>query len=206
MKVKGIAIIALAILSLVADATYNNYKPNSNENKKNNHIIVDKKMNIEETDEEMEEVNNVSIIEEDSSEKSENSETLSEQKSYESTQNTTKEEKNNSYVQNNSSTPISSVSSTPPVTQTPWGALGISEYDYYNNPAPNEGELAFRESESKCDSVATLIANQYGFVTHFGDVYSYSESYIGCWITIHLPDGRRMFYNEFMSRVNRGEF
>lgn len=95
----------------------------------------------------------------------------------------------------------------PPVpVQTEWDKLGISEYDYYNSPGPNEGELAFRDAESKCDAVGTNISNKYGFVTHSGDVKSYSENYIGCWITIHLADGSWMFYREFLEREKRGEF
>lgn len=96
---------------------------------------------------------------------------------------------------------------TPPVpVQTEWEKLGISEYDYYNSPAKNEGEIAFRDAESVCDSVSANISNKYGLVTHFGDVKSYSENYIGCWITIHLADGSWMFYKEFLAREKLGEF
>ena len=206
MKIFKIAGITLAILSLVGEVTYSSLKPIS-KSKTNNQIKIQKK-----TDEK-EEKRNTSEMEADEnkeepdevSENSSNTNTLSEEKSKNNTQNKTKEENNSgSYRQENSS-PTSSVSPTP-TQKTAWELLGISEYDYYNSPGPNEGELAFRESESKCDNVATSITNTYGFVTHFGDVYSYSESYIGCWITVHLPDGRRMFYNEFISRVNRGEF
>lgn len=95
----------------------------------------------------------------------------------------------------------------PPVpVQTEWEKLGISEYDYYNSPGENEGEIAFSDAVSVCDGVGANISDKYGLVTHSGDVKSYSENYIGCWITIHLADGSWMFYNEFKVREARGEF
>lgn len=96
---------------------------------------------------------------------------------------------------------------TPPVpVQTEWGKLGISEYDYYNSPGENEGEVAFRDAVSVCDSEGAKISDKYSLVVHTGDVRSYSEKYIGCWITVHLQDGSWMFYNEFKVREARGEF
>lgn len=87
-----------------------------------------------------------------------------------------------------------------------WEKLGITENEYYNSPAPNEGELAFRDSETKCDQVENEITNKYTLVTHSGDVKSYSEKYLGCWITIYLPNNKWMFYNEFKLRESKGEF
>ena len=208
MKIFKIAGITLAIFSLIGAVTYGSLKPKS-KSKINNQITIQKK-----TDKQEEKINQGEIkVDEqkeklgESSDNSSNDNALNDKKSDYNTQIEIIEEKNSntSYVQENNST-ITSLISTDSSPQNPWERLGISENDYYNSPAPNEGEIAFRESESKCDSVATSITNTYGFVTHFGDVYSYSESYIGCWITVHLPDGRKMFYNEFISRANRGEF
>lgn len=102
----------------------------------------------------------------------------------------------------------SQVVNTPVVVNTPteWEKLGISEYDYYNSPRPNEGEIAFREPESTCDRVSQEIASQYHFRTQYGDVHSYSEDYIGCWIVVNMYDGSWMFYSEFKQREARGEF
>ena len=204
MKIFKIAGITLAILSVVGEVTYSSLKPVS-KSKTNNQITIQKK-----TDEK-EKKRNTSEVEADEkkeepgevSENSSNSNILNEEKSNNNTQNKTKEENNSgSYRQENSS-PTSSVS-PPPAPKTAWELLGISEYDYYNSPAPNEGEIA--KDIVDCEAKSEEITNKYGFVTHSGDVYSYSENYIGCWITVHFPDGRRMFYNEFDSRANRGEF
>lgn len=134
----------------------------------------------------------------------------SDKKSVNVTQNETKGNKNNA-TSNYSNQQEQPKAQTPPPVSTPkvqteWEKLGISEYDYYNSPGPNEGQIAFRGAESECERIATDITNTYGFVTHYGDVKSYSERYIGCWITVHLPNGNRMFYNEFKARESRGEF
>lgn len=113
--------------------------------------------------------------------------------------------KNNNSVQSNSSNNNASNSkSERPMTA--WEKLGISEEQYNNSPGPNEGEIAFRKPESVCESTANSITNMYAFVTHVGDVKSYSDKYIGCWITIHLPSGEWMFYGKFKEREKRGEF
>lgn len=98
--------------------------------------------------------------------------------------------------------------STPVVVKQPteWEKLGISEYDYYNSPRPNEGEIAFREPESKCERVSNEITNMYHFTTSYGDVHSYSEDYIGCWLIVYMRDGSWIFYKEFKQREARGEF
>lgn len=105
----------------------------------------------------------------------------------------------NDYQPNNSNN-----TTTTPKILTEWEKLGISEYDYYNTPTPNEGEIANEITD--CDSKADEINVEYGFITHSGDVRSYSNNYLGCWITIHFNDGSWIFYNEFKARADRGEF
>lgn len=89
-------------------------------------------------------------------------------------------------------------------TLNEWEKLGISEWDYYHTPAPNEGELATGISD--CDNEANNIISKYKVVAHSGDTYSYSDDYLGCWIVIVFSDNSRIFYNEFKSREKTGEF
>ena len=214
MKKKIVSLISLIILG--AGAGFNTLSGNLTTPKKendNNISFVEKEKTKSEVDEEVKEnqgEQSTEIVEESISNNS--NETNAVESSNDKQSNRTgKEGTNNSTVKSetNVSIPKSPTSqpqpSSPPV-QTEWGKLGISEYDYYNRPAPGEGEIAFSEAESKCDAVADNITNQYSFVTHTGDVRSRSENYLGCWITIHFADGSYMFYKEFMSRVNRGEF
>ena len=87
---------------------------------------------------------------------------------------------------------------------TEWEKLGISEWDYYHTPAPNEGEIATNIID--CDEEVNNIITKYRLVAHSGDTYSYSDDYLGCWIVIIFSDNSKMFYNEFKSREKTGEF
>ena len=106
---------------------------------------------------------------------------------------------NNDYKSNNDANNY-----VAPRTMTEWEKLGISEWDYYNSPAPNEGELATNIND--CDTEANNIISKYKLVAHSGDVYSYSDDYLGCWIVVNMSDGSWMFYNEFKNREKSGEF
>ena len=108
--------------------------------------------------------------------------------------------------QNNEIKPVDTIQTSANTEPTEWEKLGISEYQYYNEPSPNEGEIAFRDSMEKCESVAIDINNRYSFNTNYGDIYSYSEDYIGCWIIVYIENNNWIFYNEFKQREQSGEF
>ena len=60
--------------------------------------------------------------------------------------------------------PIEPDPPTQNVVETPlteWEKLGISEYDYYNTPSDNEGELAFKGDTSLCQNEINRLINQY---------------------------------------------
>lgn len=147
------------------------------------------------------------------------------------TNNQTSDVKNNQVITNKSSknttthkntTPVeSNVNNTPqyevvvpiepdPPTQnvvetplTEWEKLGISEYDYYNTPSDNEGELAFKGDTSLCQNEINRLINQYYDSGIDGGNYytingKYTHSYLGCGIKIYM-NGNTYTYNQIKS-------
>ena len=147
------------------------------------------------------------------------------------TNNQTSDVKNNQVITNKNSkdttthkntTPIeSNVNNTPqpevvvpvepdPPTQnvvetplTEWEKLGISEYDYYNTPSDNEGELAFKGDTSLCQNEINRLINQYYDSGIDGGNYytingKYTHSYLGCGIKIYM-NGNTYTYNQIKS-------
>lgn len=147
------------------------------------------------------------------------------------TNNQTSDVKNNQVITNKSSkdttthkntTPVESnvnntpqpevvvpVESDPPtqnVVETPlteWEKLGISEYDYYNTPSDNEGELAFKGNTSLCQNEINRLINQYYDSGIDGGNYytingKYTHSYLGCGIKIYM-NGNTYTYNQIKS-------
>lgn len=178
-------------------------KPKNNKsagNDKKEDIVEEKNKSTEEKKEKKDSQNRINDV----SKKSSNTTTNNTNEKKDNSNNSTS---NNSSNKSNNTTQSSSTSSVKvEKTMTAWEKLGISEYEYYNSPGPNEGEIAFNKPESACESAANTITKMYAFVTHFGDVKSYSDRYIGCWITIHLPNGEWMFYGKFKEREKRGDF
>ena len=87
--------------------------------------------------------------------------------------------------------------------QTEWEKLGISEYDYYNTPSDNEGELAFKGSTSLCQNEINRLINQYYDSGIDGGNYytingKYTHSYLGCGIKIYI-NGNTYTYNQIKS-------
>lgn len=113
---------------------------------------------------------------------------------------------------NSSSTPTSSSNnqtnneSVPvePVRElTEWEKLGISEYDYYNTPSENEGELAFKGNTSLCQNEINRLVNQYYDSGIDGGNYytvngKYTHAYLGCGIKMYM-NGNAYTYSQIKS-------
>lgn len=169
--------------------------------------------------------------EEKETSKNTESEIITEKNENDITNNKTSDVKNNQVIKNKSSkdttthnntTPVeSNVNNTPqpevvvPVepetpTQnvvetllTEWEKLGISEYDYYNTPSDNEGELAFKGDTSLCQNEINRLINQYYDSGIDGGNYytingKYTHSYLGCGIKIYI-NGNTYTYNQIKS-------
>ena len=86
---------------------------------------------------------------------------------------------------------------------TAWEKLGISEYDYYNTPSDNEGELAFKGSTSLCQNeINRLINKYYDSGIDGGNYYTingkYTHSYLGCGIKMYM-NGKAYTYSQIKS-------
>lgn len=91
----------------------------------------------------------------------------------------------------------------PVIELTEWEKLGISEYDYYNTPNENEGEVAFRGDASLCkNEINRLINLYYDSGIDGGNYYTingkYTHSYIGCGIKMYM-NGNSYTYNQIKS-------
>lgn len=198
-----ISVVTLLLGSMSSNLITNNNIDSSDNNKIS---LTDKKKNTDK--EEKEKIKETTVKENETNKVDDEKENISnnsisnEENNFSNANNYQQKNSNNSsndYQPNNSNN-----TTTIPKTLTEWEKLGISEYDYYNTPTPNEGEIA--KGITDCDSKAKEINDEYGFNVHSGDVKSYSDKYLGCWITIHFNDSSWMFYNEFKARADRGEF
>ena len=116
-------------------------------------------------------------------------------------------ENNSSQSSNNQSSKNTTSSSNPvPVHErslTEWEKLGISEYDYYNTPSDNEGELAFKGDMSLCQNEINRLVNKYYDSGLDGGNYytingKYTHSYLGCGIKMYM-NGQAYTYNQIKS-------
>lgn len=87
--------------------------------------------------------------------------------------------------------------------KTAWEILGISEYDYYNTPNDNEGELAFIGDTSLCKNEINRLVNTYYDDGIDGGNYftingKYTYSYLGCGINMFI-NGKSYTYNQIKS-------
>lgn len=119
---------------------------------------------------------------------------------------------NSNKESNSSSTPTSSSNnqtnneSVPvePVRElTEWEKLGISEYDYYNTPSENEGELVFKGSTNLCQNEINRLVNQYYDSRMDGGNYytvngKYTHAYLGCGIKMYM-NGNAYTYSQIKS-------
>lgn len=121
--------------------------------------------------------------------------------------NTTPVESNvNNTPQSEVVVPVEPDPPTQNVVETPlteWEKLGISEYDYYNTPSDNEGELAFKGDTSLCQNEINRLINQYYDSGIDGGNYytingKYTHSYLGCGIKIYM-NGNTYTYNQIKS-------
>lgn len=99
---------------------------------------------------------------------------------------------------------------TPPKAQTEWERLGISEYDYYNTPAHNEGELAFKGDISLCTNEKNRLTNlYYDKGIDGGREYTingeYTHSYLGCGLYL-IMGGQKYTYSQIISMEKQGYF
>lgn len=91
----------------------------------------------------------------------------------------------------------------PPRELTAWEKLGISEYDYYNTPSDNEGELAFKGSTSLCQNEINRLVNKYYDSGIDGGNYytingKYTHAYLGCGIKMYM-NGNTYTYSQIKS-------
>ena len=196
MKKMKLITMTLSIIAMIGNITYHSVGNNSVssikdkklvESKKGERIIQDKNTEDNETIEVKEENINgetKKVVDDKSTEepnKNKEKSNLNSEKSNDETQKEIRKVQTEDNSQANDEVTIKQPESIPQNnTQTEWEKLGISEYDYYNSPTPSDGEIAFREEESKCDAVTSEITSKYSFVTHYGDVRSYSNKYLGC--------------------------
>ncbi len=87
--------------------------------------------------------------------------------------------------------------------RTAWEKLGISEYDYYNTPSDNEGELAFKGSTGLCQNeINRLVNTYYDSGIDGGNYYTvngkYTHSYLGCGIKMYM-NGKAYTYSQIKS-------
>lgn len=99
---------------------------------------------------------------------------------------------------------------TPPRVQTEWERLGISEYDYYNTPAHNEGEIAFYGDISLCIGEKNRLTDlYYDKGINGGREYTvngeYTHSYLGCGLYI-IMNGKSYKYSEIIAMEKQGFF
>ena len=123
--------------------------------------------------------------------------------------NNSNNESNNSQTnsnsnQNNSNNYVTPTPAPEPVKKlTEWEKLGISEYDYYNTPSDNEGELAFKGSTSLCQNEINRLVNiYYDSGIDGGNYYTvngkYTHSYLGCGIKMYM-NGNAYTYSQIKS-------
>lgn len=151
------------------------------------------------------EVNNTNEVEE-SINTTGDEETISTKGVYNSTNNNTNNNQNNSTTQqnNNSKTSDSPASPAQPEKElTEWEKIGISEYDYYNTPNDNEGELAIKEDISLCkNELNRLLSAYYDDGFDGGNTFTingkYTHSYLGCGINVYI-NGKTYTYNQIKS-------
>lgn len=129
--------------------------------------------------------------------------------SNQSNNNTSQSSNNNSSTQSQNQTTSQQVQTSPKV-QTEWERLGISEYDYYNTPSHNEGELAFKGAISQCTNEKNRLINlYYDKGIDGGREYTingeYTHSYLGCGLNI-IMNGRSYKYSEIIAMEKQGYF
>ena len=111
---------------------------------------------------------------------------------------------NSSSNQNNSNNYIPPTPTPESVKElTEWEKLGISEYDYYNTPSDNEGELAFKGSTSLCQNeINRLVNTYYDSGIDGGNYYTvngkYTHSYLRCGIKMYM-NGNSYTYSQIKS-------
>lgn len=86
------------------------------------------------------------------------------------------------------------------VESTEWDKLGISEYDYYNMPNDNEGEMVFKGDTSLCQKEINRLVNKYYDLGIDGGNYytvngKYTHSYLGCGIKMYM-NGNAYTYSQ----------
>ncbi len=124
----------------------------------------------------------------------------------------TNETENNS-IQSKQTVKSSDIQGTKNVTSPPntaperslteWEKLGISEYDYYNTPSDNEGELVFKGDMSLCQNEINRLVNKYYDSGLDGGNYytingKYTHSYLGCGIKMYM-NGQAYTYSQIKS-------
>lgn len=122
--------------------------------------------------------------------------------------NSNNESNNNPASSNTNNNPVNNyIPQTPtpePVRElTEWEKLGISEYDYYNTPSDNEGELAFKGSTSLCQNEINRLVNKYYDSGIDGGNYytingKYTHAYLGCGIKMYM-NGNAYTYSQIKS-------
>ncbi len=122
--------------------------------------------------------------------------------------NNSNNESNNSQTNSNSNQNNNNYISTTPAPEpvkelTEWEKLGISEYDYYNTPSDNEGELAFKGSTGLCQNeINRLVNTYYDSGIDGGNYYTvngkYTHSYLGCGIKMYM-NGNAYIYSQIKS-------
>lgn len=126
-----------------------------------------------------------------------NSNVINNNSNKESNSNLTPESSNNNQT-NNEPVPVEPVREL-----TEWEKLGISEYDYYNTPSENEGELAFKGSTGLCQNEINRLVNQYYDSGIDGGNYytvngKYTHAYLGCGIKMYM-NGNPYTYSQIKS-------
>lgn len=126
-----------------------------------------------------------------------NSDVINNNSNKESNSNLTPESSNNNQT-NNEPVPVEPVREL-----TEWEKLGISEYDYYNTPSENEGELAFKGSTGLCQNEINRLVNQYYDSGIDGGNYytvngKYTHAYLGCGIKMYM-NGNTYTYSQIKS-------
>lgn len=126
-----------------------------------------------------------------------NSNVINNNSNKESNSNLTPESSNNNQT-NNETVPVEPVREL-----TEWEKLGISEYDYYNTPSENEGELAFKGNTSLCQNEINRLVNQYYDSGIDGGNYytvngKYTHAYLGCGIKMYM-NGNAYTYSQIKS-------
>lgn len=220
MKKKKIIFIAIIFFVGISTVISIRYFDSENKNIESSKKILEKKQikRSKTKNSEDKKSNKNEVIENENDTRKDSNNTDSSKQNNNNNKSTNSNSVNKDTSQNNNSTstttsenqPTSQPEQTPPKVYTEWEKLGISEYDYYNTPSENEGELAFKGNGNLCQNEINRLINLYydkgiDGGRHYTINGKYTHSYLGCGIYIKM-NGKEYKYSEIVTMEKQGYF